>query len=205
MTKIIVSVVMTLSAMAGGAALWYGPPRPGATEQGVQPAPHRATAVAAAKASAPATQPANPPQDDFRVIADRNIFLAAQGHGAAAAPSTAPSPSAFVLKGVAQRGRQFVAFVEQPGGGGVLEVRVNHALGRGTVRGISLRALDYELDGKLARVEVGQPVGGAPPQAATVAAAPLPVTAATRPSPPDVPKNAAERDRLAAGSRRTGR
>jgi hypothetical protein len=181
MTKLIVSAVVTLSAMAGGAALWYGPPQPATPQPEVRLIARRNAQAAAAKAKPPATQPA-PPQDDLRVIAEHNIFLAAQGHGAAAkAPTTAPSNPTFVLKGVSQRGRQFVAFVEQPNGAGVLEVGVDHALGRGRVCGISLRAMDYEVDGKVSRVEVGQAVApdGAPSPAA-------PAAPATRPAPAQV-------------------
>jgi len=180
MTKLIATAVVTLSAMAGGAALWYGPPQPATPQPEVRPVARR-TPQAAAKAKPAPAQPA-PPQDDLKVIAEHNIFLAAQGHGAAAkAPTTAPSNTTFVLKGVSQRGRQFVAFVEQPNGGGVLEVGVDHALGRGRVRGISLRALDYEVDGKLNRVEVGQAVASDGAPAPAVPAAP-----ATRPAPAQV-------------------
>src|SRR5690349_15617408 len=131
MTKLVLSAVVTLSAMAGGAALWYGPPQPAVPQHEVRATARRAPQAAAAKAKPPTTQPA-PPQDDLKVIAAHNIFLAAQGHAAATtAPTTAPSGGAFVLKGVSQRGRQFVAFVEQPNGGGVVEVGVNRPLGRG--------------------------------------------------------------------------
>ena len=203
MTRLVASAVVILSAMAGGAALWYGPPKPAAatSDPGAR-LPRRPQAAGVAREAAPTTRPA-PPQDDLRVITERNIFLAAQGHGPASAPTTAPSPGTFVLKGIAQLGRQFVAFVEQPNGGGVVEVRIDHALGRGRVRGITLRTMDYEIDGKVDHVEVGQPVGGAAAPAAAVAAAP-----ATRPAPARVAERAndsADRARLAANSRRAAR
>ena len=184
MTKLIATAVVALSAMAGGAALWYGPPQPHAAQPDVRPVSRRAPQAAAVKAKPAPAQPA-PPQDDLKLIAEHNIFLAAQGHGAASSkpPTTAPSNPTFVLKGVSQRGRQFVAFVEQPNGGGVLEVGINHALGRGRVRGISLRALDFEVDGKLNRVEVGQALGGAPDGAPAPADTAAP---ATRPAPAQV-------------------
>ena len=190
MTKLVASTVVALSAVVGGAALRYTqkgaapPTASAATAARPAASPGRHPAAAEAKPRrdlAPAHAPSVPKRlpDEYQIVERRSIFGAG---GPAAAPAgqtaRAPADGAFTLKGIAQRGREFVAFIERPGANSVSELHVQNPLGRGRVVAITLQSLDFEADGRVTRVEVGQTIGAAapPPAAAPIAASPLAIS-----------------------------
>jgi hypothetical protein len=61
----------------------------------------------------------------------------------------------FVLKGIAQENNQFIAFVEDTQGGGVQRLRSGDHVARGTVKTLSLDALEYQLEDKTISVKMG--------------------------------------------------
>jgi len=207
MTKAVASVFVAVAAALGGVALRYvhgaavGPQPLRTLSQTPRPRPRGTEARSKSPAGAPSQRPL---PAEYRVIGDRNIFASPQSHAAAGAPATQPSGSAtFVLKGISQRGHEFVAFVERGDTRQILELRVNNTLGRGRVRGMTLQSLDYEDDGKLTRVEVGHPLGGtlAGAAPAPVAAAPAPAAALTTTRPARAAPAGPERGGFASGAR----
>lgn len=207
MTKVIASVVVAVTAALGGAALRYAHgagtnPAPAAPRSPAPNVPTPLIAEAPRPASPARSVAGRPLPDEYRVIADRNIFASRQARAAAGAPATQPSgTAAFVLKGIAQRGGEFVAFVERGDTKQIEQVRVSNTVGRGKVRGMTLQCMDYETDGRVTRVEVGHALGGTSP-----GATPEPVAAVAAPRPATTrPARAAaagpERGELASGAR----
>jgi len=68
----------------------------------------------------------------------------------------APNPEThFVLKGVVQEDSQFIAFIEDTQGGGVLRLRQGAKVARGAIKTLSLDALEYQLEDKTISVKLG--------------------------------------------------
>jgi hypothetical protein len=85
-----------------------------------------------------------------------------QQGGSTAAPST------FALKGISQEDASFTAFVEDTVARRVIEVHAGDVLGQGQVRDMTLRDLNYAIDGKVVHVEIGQGLDGNPVASSTV-------------------------------------
>jgi hypothetical protein len=127
--------------------------------------------------------------DNYRVLVERNIFLRDRRRARSPAPvfsrMATPTPPdsdrGIVLTGVARRGEESVAFVEQTRTGATFKVGVGEAVGRGKVAAITLDGIDYEREGSVRKIPIGHSLAG------EIAAAPIrriatPVS--TRPSGP---------------------
>lgn len=67
-----------------------------------------------------------------------------------------PNPEThFVLKGIVQEDNQFIAFIEDTQGGGVQRLRQGDRVARGAIKTLSLDALEYQLEDKTIRVQLG--------------------------------------------------
>jgi hypothetical protein len=68
----------------------------------------------------------------------------------------APNPEThFILKGIVQEDNQFIAFIEDTQGGGVLRLRQGDRVARGAIKTLSLDALEYQLEDKTISVRLG--------------------------------------------------
>jgi len=73
-----------------------------------------------------------------------------------------PNPEThFFLKGIVQENSQFIAFVEDTQGGGVLRLRQGDRVARGQVKALSLDAIEYQLEDKTVNVKLGCDLEGA--------------------------------------------
>jgi hypothetical protein len=73
-----------------------------------------------------------------------------------------PNPEThFLLKGIVQENSQFIAFVEDTQGGGVLRLRQGDRVARGQIKALSLDALEYQLEDKTISVKLGCDLEGA--------------------------------------------
>lgn len=114
-------------------------------------------------AAPPATQPVQPRPypDSFGVLLNRSIF-ASQKYIAKAQQDKKPAGSdmGLALDGVVAEDATFVALVEDTTSHKLTRVRVGDPLGRGRVSDISLHGINYEADGGIAQIAVGQTLNG---------------------------------------------
>ncbi len=103
---------------------------------------------------------------NYKILVDRNIFSRNRGRSferesREAKEQVAPAPeSYFVLKGIVQQGSKRIAFFENSRTGGTMRARIGDAVARGKVQNITLDTVEYELNGKLTKTEVGENLEG---------------------------------------------
>ena len=110
------------------------------------------------------------PQDEwapYQVILERNIFSRQRGPRRQRGdereqrPVIVPNPeSYFRLRGIAQEGSVFVAFVEDTQTGDVLRLRKGDRVARGAIQSLTLDTIEYESDGRTMTVRMGQDLEG---------------------------------------------
>jgi len=67
-----------------------------------------------------------------------------------------PNPEThFLLRGIAQEDNQFIAFIEDTQGGGVLRLRQGDRVARGTIKALNLDTLEYQLEDKTISIRLG--------------------------------------------------
>jgi hypothetical protein len=106
-----------------------------------------------------------PYSSEYKILLTRSLFASDGSAGSASPPSItvdAVPPSTFALKGISQEDANFTAFVEDTNARRVVELHPGDTLGQGQIRDINLHALNYEIAGKLVRVEIGQGLDGNP-------------------------------------------
>jgi hypothetical protein len=107
-----------------------------------------------------------PMPDDFAVLNLRNIFF--KGH--------LPSPDAgqqgsssfevhsvettYIFNGVTITDGKPVAFLENTDSGAVMQAHVGDTIARGKIVNIALDSLDYQANGRVTRVQIGQNLAG---------------------------------------------
>ena len=103
----------------------------------------------------------------YDVILGRNIFSrqrrpARQEQEMREAMKTvAPNPeSYFTLKGIVQENDAFIAFIEDSQGGGVLKLRQGDRVARGTIKTLSLDAIEYQSENQTISVKLGYNLEG---------------------------------------------
>lgn len=103
---------------------------------------------------------------NYKILVDRNIFSRNRGRSferesREAKEQVAPAPeSYFVLKGIVQQGSERIAFFENFRTGETMRARIGDAVARGKVQNITLDTVEYELNGKLTKTEVGKNLEG---------------------------------------------
>jgi hypothetical protein len=121
----------------------------------------------------------------YDVILQRNIFSRQRSpfrprDDRESQAAVAPNPEThFLLKGVVQENSQFIAFVEDTQGGGVLRLRQGDRVARGAIKTLSLDALEYQLEDKTVSVKLGCDLEGT----RGVVAAPVTNTQSTSQTP----------------------
>ncbi len=128
----------------------------------------QATAMGLVLAGWPAVgggQDATGPQDvwaKYEIILTRNIFsrnrTPAQRTELREEPKQVAMPnpeSYYVLNGIVQEDNEFVAFVEDKRGGGVLRLRQGDSIARGLVKALSLDTLEYQMADQVTTVRLG--------------------------------------------------
>jgi len=95
----------------------------------------------------------------FRILLTHSLFSAQPT--VQASRISAPTDGELTLRGVLQRGRGFVAYIENTASGQAQEVRVGGAVGAGKLVAIDLDSVRYAAQGRDMRVEVGQSFSGA--------------------------------------------
>jgi hypothetical protein len=143
------------------------------------PARHPAT-----RPMTPATQPAGrsapttpPPQlpAEFEVLRSHNPF--AHGKGGPGGPGAPAGPEAmFVLRGIAESGPQYTAFIEDTAGKRVMELAAGSPVATGRIKSVDIDSIEYEATGATRRISVGQNLAGrvVPPTPTSKPAAPQP-------------------------------
>jgi hypothetical protein len=103
---------------------------------------------------------------DYKILVDRNIFSRDRGRSferesREVKEQVAPAPeSYFVLRGIVQQGSERIAFFENFRTRETVRARIGDAVARGKVQNITLDNVEYELDGKLTKTEVGKNLEG---------------------------------------------
>jgi hypothetical protein len=77
----------------------------------------------------------------------------------------------MVLTGIAQRGAERIAFIENRLTGETVRVSTGGAVGNGKLAAITFSGIDYVSGGRVTKVEVGRSLGGTFPASAPVATA----------------------------------
>jgi len=98
---------------------------------------------------------APPMPGSYHILLTRSVF-AQNGAPGQTADGAAPASDKPTLKGVSQEDAQYTAFVEA--GGHIMQLRVGDALADRSIRRITLHAIEYMAQGRMTRVEVGQPL-----------------------------------------------
>ena len=103
--------------------------------------------------------------DKYKVLIDRNVFCrdrARRPGPSAASGRPAPPPESYItLKGVAQVGSRFVAFLEDAHGG-TRRVSVGDEVAGGKIKQITLDGLDFEKAAETKNVAVGGRLAAGP-------------------------------------------
>lgn len=155
--------------------------------------------VLAAVSPTPAATEKDRTWDSYRVLVDRNMFLRDRRpprptRTARARPTMAPpsdSDRNVLLTGVARRDGEFVAFFENTRTNATAKVRVGQAVGKGKATAITLDGVEYERDGSVSRIAIGDALRGGRFVRETVAARPGPATRPSeRPAPTTGPATA---------------
>ncbi|MBN1507830.1 MAG: hypothetical protein JW955_13350 [Sedimentisphaerales bacterium] len=103
----------------------------------------------------------------YEIILNRNIFsrqrtaFRPQDRNAERQVVVPDPETHFFLKGIVQENDQFIAFVEDTQGGGVLRLRQGDRVARGRIKALNLDALEYEMEGKTVNVQLGCDLEGA--------------------------------------------
>ena len=135
----------------------------------VSPIPPAATQPGGAGAA-----PAGPQLPaEFDILRTRNPF--ARGTGRPGGPGAPAGPEAgFVLKGIAQSGDRYSAFIEDAMSKRVMELAGGSPVALGRIKSVDIDTIEYEAMGASRRVEVGQNLAGqvVPPTPASQPAGP---------------------------------
>ena len=118
------------------------------------------------RADSPAKTGAGVSFDEYRVIAEQNIYLKDRrqatrppGRFASILRPEPPPPSPeenIVLTGIVRHGDEYVAFFEDRRSGATLRVRRGQVLLGGSVGTISLDFVEYIRSGQVARIDIGE-------------------------------------------------
>lgn len=123
------------------------------------------------------------PWKRYEVLVERNVFSRDRGRAAkpASAQPAAVTPASYlILKGVAQDGDRFVAFLENLQGV-TTKVTVGEKLAGAEIVAVSLDGLTYRQGAETRKIEIGERLGGSPPSGGV---GPAPTGGAKRPSRP---------------------
>jgi hypothetical protein len=94
---------------------------------------------------------------EYAFLKTRNPFA----HGGHTGAAGAGGPDAtLVFHGVAEMGASFTAFIEDMPARHVLQLSAGDAVGRGKIRSIDIDSLEFDVAGKIKRIEVGQNLNG---------------------------------------------
>ena len=103
----------------------------------------------------------------YDVILGRNIFsrqrrpARQEAEMREAMKTVAPNPeSYFTLKGIVQENDAFIAFIEDSQGGGVLRLHQGDRVARGTIKTLSLDAIEYQSESQTISVKLGYNLEG---------------------------------------------
>ena len=102
----------------------------------------------------------------FDIILKRNIFsrqrrpARREEQVERAAPPAPNVESYYVLRGVVQENDDFIAFIEDTQTGTVLRLRRGDPVARGTIKALTLDGLEYQMEDKAVRVELGLDLEG---------------------------------------------
>jgi len=118
--------------------------------------------------------------DRYRVVIERNIFSRRRGERRERSPEPArpipPDPErSVVLNGVVQQGDDMIAFLEDSRTGVTIRARSGDSIVRGRLKALTLDYVEYELEGRVTTVRLGETLEGATP-APVSADAPSPAT-----------------------------
>lgn len=110
--------------------------------------------------------------EDYKILWERNIFSRDRGLQRRQDEATKAQPEPeyrperdIVLRGVSQQGQRWVAFFENLQSGVTTRAQKGDEIARGKVQAISLDRVEYELNGQVVQVAVGQTLDGGTPEA----------------------------------------
>jgi len=136
--------------------------------------------------------------DRYRMLSERNIFVRDRGVLSESRPVSEQTARAIhddndkdlVLTAIAQKGREYIAFVENTRSGETIKVRPGDPIGKGKLVKITLSHVEYESEGTTARIEIGSSLAGltVSPVSTATAASPEPDVS----TDPDRPANATD-------------
>jgi hypothetical protein len=113
------------------------------------------------------SQPSQGPWAAYEVILNRNMFSRQRGDRQARRADgprrevVMPNPeSYFRLKGIVQEDGMFIAFLEDTRGNSVLRLRQGDAVARGTIKALTLDAIEYQFGDQVTAVRLGYDLEG---------------------------------------------
>ncbi len=103
--------------------------------------------------------------DNYKVVVERNIFHRDRTRVSKTvlAPADEPAPRAeryVVLTGIAQQDNEHIAFLEDIRTGVTAKARIGDSIAQGQLMSITLDYIEYESNGNIAKIEVGENLEG---------------------------------------------
>lgn len=131
------------------------------------PAATLAAAAAPTETPKPPGKPPEKPADErwekYAVVAERNMFSRERGQRKPAPADSSQTPTVsrrdLVLTGIARKGAELTAFVEDAVSHETRKLRVGDEIGGGKVTAIQLDHVVFERNGNTAKVELGADLG----------------------------------------------
>ncbi|MBW1764622.1 MAG: hypothetical protein JRJ23_07775 [Deltaproteobacteria bacterium] len=102
--------------------------------------------------------------DDYMVLVNQNVFSRSRGHievvkKKIVIPAASPE-SYFVLRGVTQQGKEFVAFFEDTRTTDTVQVHTGDKISRGRLTEIKLDFVEFQMDESRSRIRIGMNLEG---------------------------------------------
>lgn len=149
-----------------------------------------------------AIPPTKPISGDFGTLLKRSLFTDARRKGSAkesglAIKGEARPEASYVLRGTYLRGRRYTALVEHLPSQQVSSFGIGETVGRGGLRSISLHGVEFELNGAVMPIAVGQAFDGVEPliTAGATAVPPADKNLKTRAEPETAPSEKTSKKR----------
>ncbi len=118
--------------------------------------------------------------DKYKVLAERNLFLKDRSHRSDRPRAPVYPPEHFItLRGIVRQGDEYVAFLEDARSGATTRVAAKSPAATGHIVSLGLDYVEYEKDGKTAKITIGQNFEGGEPAQSSGAVASSPGAAST--------------------------
>lgn len=113
--------------------------------------------------------------DDYKVLVERNMFSRTRGvkversvRQTRKEPESAPGPENYIiLRGIVRQDNRYQAFLEDTRTAEIVKAQAGGTVAGGKLKNITIDHIEFDLKGKIARVEIGKNLKGIDPSSST--------------------------------------